>query len=271
MTEIDEDALAEAYERALAHEKAGRLDDAAAAYAEVLALNPADPGGVAVRLAAMGRGDAPAKAPAAYVATLFDQHAEVFDGILVDQLGYAVPMTMRERVQALGLGPFARMLDLGCGTGLSGEAMEDMAEHITGVDLAEGMIEIADEKDLFHDLYVADAELFLSQTTLAPWDLIAATDVLPYLGDAEVLFTGAANRLTPEGTFIFSTETESEAALAGRNWMVTPHHRYAHARSYVEATLAAAGLSVVDVTDIVVRHEMGAPIPGHLIIARKGA
>lgn len=271
MTDDQEEALAEAYERALTHEKAGQIDDAAAAYAEVLALNPADPGGAAVRLAAMGRGAVPDKAPAAYVATLFDQHAEVFDGILVDQLGYAVPMMMRERCQALGLGPFARMLDLGCGTGLSAEAMEDVATHITGVDLAEGMIEMSDEKELFHDLYVADAERFLADTDLPSWDLIAATDVLPYLGDAVALFTGAHTRLTPGGHFIFSTETESAEVLAGRNWIVTPHHRYAHDLSYIKATLAAAGLTLVEVTDIIVRHEMGAPINGHLVIAQRAA
>lgn len=269
MNDDVEEALAEAYEAALAHEKAGRLDEAAKAYREVLALNPADPGGAAVRLAAIGRGEVPDKAPAAYVATLFDQHAEVFDGILVDQLGYAVPMMVRERVQALGLGPFRRMLDLGCGTGLSAEALEDMAAHITGVDLAEGMIEIADEKELFHDLYVADAELFLAEIELDPWDLIAATDVLPYLGDAAPFFGAVARRLEPAGVFVFSTETESAATLNGRSWMVTPHHRYAHDRAYIERMLAAAGLSVTEITDIIVRHERGAPIPGHLVFATR--
>lgn len=269
MSDTNEDTLAEAYERALEHEKAGRLDEAARAYSEVLALNPADPGGAAVRLAAMGRGETPGKAPAAYVATLFDQHAEVFDGILVDQLGYAVPLMMRERCQALSLGPFARMLDLGCGTGLSAEAMEDVATHITGVDLAEGMIEMSDEKELFHDLYVADAERFLAETDLPPWDLIAATDVLPYLGDAQALFAGARARLVAGGHFVFSTETESATALAGRDWMITPHHRFAHSLSYVKTALSAAGLALVEVTDIIVRHEMGAPIGGHLVIARR--
>ena len=39
----------------------------------------------------MGRADAPERAPDAYVATLFDQNAEHFDDMLVEQLGYAVP------------------------------------------------------------------------------------------------------------------------------------------------------------------------------------
>ncbi|MGO8617686.1 S-adenosylmethionine-dependent methyltransferase, partial [Rhizobium ruizarguesonis] len=76
------------YNRALALEKAGDIDAAVAAYHEVLALDPASHGGAAVRIAAMGRGDTPVKAPDAYVETLFDQHAEVFEAVLVEQLGY---------------------------------------------------------------------------------------------------------------------------------------------------------------------------------------
>ena len=261
---MTDDALADAYNAGLVHEKAGRLDDAEAAYRQALALDPADPGGVAVRLAAMGRGDAPSQAPEAYVAMLFDQHAEVFDGILVDQLGYAVPMTTRERIQAKNLGPFDRMLDLGCGTGLAAVALEDMCGHMTGADLAQTMVDVSDDKDLYDDLYVAEATSFLLAAAEEDetWDLIVATDVLPYIGDAAPFLTAAAGRLTAKGILAFSTETLAD--LTG--WKVTPHHRYAHAKSYVEAEASSVGLTLIDVTDIVVRHEEGAPIPGHLYL-----
>ena len=97
---IDEKKLAKAYNRALALEKEGRLAEAAEAYREVLALDPEDHGGAEVRLAATGFGDTPLKAPGAYVETLFDQHADDFEDILVEQLGYCVPMTIRQRFQA---------------------------------------------------------------------------------------------------------------------------------------------------------------------------
>ena len=261
----DEDALAEAYERALSLEKAGD-PGAAAAWAEVLALDPADPGGAAVRLAALGAAPAPAKAPPAYVATLFDQHAEVFDGILVDQLEYGVPMLLRERFQALGLGPFGRMLDLGCGTGLAAEALEDMCGAMQGVDLAPGMIEIADEKELYERLFIGDAELFLTETAEV-WDLIVATDVLPYLGDARPFLTAAAARLAPGGLFAFSTETLP--AIGPEGWRVTPHHRFAHAPDWLDAELATAGFDAVDRKEIMVRREEGRPIDGHLYVARR--
>lgn len=265
MTESDEDALAEAYERALALEKAGD-PGAAAAWAGVLALDPTDPGGAAVRLAALGAAPAPAKAPAAYVATLFDQHAEVFDGILVDQLEYGVPMLLRERLQTLGLGPFGRMLDLGCGTGLAAEALEDMCGEMQGVDLAPGMIEIADEKELYVRLFVGDAELFLREAS-ETWDLIVATDVLPYLGEARPFLAAAAGQLAPGGLFAFSTETLP--GIGPEGWRVTPHHRFAHAPEWLDAALGAAGFAVLDLTEVMVRREQGRPIDGHLYVTRR--
>jgi 2-polyprenyl-6-hydroxyphenyl methylase/3-demethylubiquinone-9 3-methyltransferase len=265
---IDEDALAEAYNRALALEKAGDVDAAVKAYEEVLAIDPDDHGGAAIRIAAMGRGETPARAPDAYVETLFDQHAEVFEDVLVDQLGYHVPMLVRQRLQELKLGPFKRMLDLGCGTGLTGGTLRDLCRDMTGIDLSENMVEIAHEKDLYETLFVAEAEDFLEDNDEEPFDLITATDVLPYLGALEPLFFGAAENLTKGGLFIFSSETLPEATLEGRSYMVGPHQRFAHAESYVRERLASTGFELIEITDINVRMEDGRPTPGHLVIAR---
>ena len=84
-------------------------------------------------------------------------------GNLVEQLGYAVPALVRQRLQALELGPFKRMLDLGCGTGLTGGTLRDMVDDITGIDISENMVELAHEKDLYETLYVAEVEDFLEE------------------------------------------------------------------------------------------------------------
>ena len=265
---IDEEALAEAYNRALALEKAGDVDAAVKAYEDVLAIDPEDHGGAAVRIAAMGRGETPTKAPDAYVETLFDQHAEAFEDILVEQLGYAVPVLVRQRLQTLGLGPFKRMLDLGCGTGLTGGTLRDLVEDITGLDISENMVEIAHEKELYDTLYVAEVEDFLEDNDDEPFDLITATDVLPYLGALEPLLFGAAENMVPGGLLIFSSETLPDAVMAGRPYMVGPHQRFAHAQDYVLARLAETGFELVEITDINVRMQDGEPTPGHLFIAR---
>lgn len=266
MAKIDEEALAQAYNRALALEKAGDIDAAVEAYAEVLAIDPEDHGGAAVRIAAMGRGETPPKAPDAYVETLFDQHAEDFEDILVEQLGYAVPMMVRQRLQALSLGPFKRMLDLGCGTGLTGAALRDLADDITGIDISENMVEIAHEKDLYDTLYVAELEDFLEDNDDEPFDLVTATDVLPYLGALEPLFFGAAENMVAGGLLIFSSE--ALAKDAGDAFKVGPHQRFLHAESYIRARLDATGFDIVETTEINVRMQDGEPSPGHLVIAR---
>ncbi|KQV34728.1 MULTISPECIES: methyltransferase domain-containing protein [unclassified Rhizobium] len=268
MKKIDEEALAEAYNRALALEKSGDVDAAVKAYEEVLALDPEDHGGAAVRIASMGRGETPDKAPDAYVTTLFDQHAEVFEDVLVEQLQYHVPMMVRQRLQTLAANPFGKLLDLGCGTGLTGGALRDMADDITGVDLSENMVEIAHDKDVYDTLYVAEVVDYLEDNDDGPFDLITATDVLPYLGGLEGMFFGVAENMNPGGLFIFSSETLPEEALAGRTFMVGPHQRFAHSLSYIEKRLAEIGFEMVEVNDITVRLEEGQPIAGHLVIAR---
>ena len=266
MKKIDEEALAEAYNRALALEKAGDVDAAVAAYQEVLAIDPQDHGGAAVRIAALGRGEAPPKAPDAYVETLFDQHAESFEDILVEQLGYAVPVLVRQRLQELNLGSFKRMLDLGCGTGLTGGTLRDMVDDITGVDISENMGELAHVKDLYETLYGAEVEDFLEDNDDEPFDLITATDVLPYLGALEPLFFGAAENMVPGGIFIFSSETLP--ASDGRNYIVGPHQRFLHSEAYIRTRLAETGFDLVEVAEINVRMQDGQPSPGHLVIAR---
>jgi predicted TPR repeat methyltransferase len=269
MAKIDEEALAEAYNRALALEKAGDIDAAVKAYEEVLAIDPEDHGGASVRIAALGRGEAPPKAPEAYVETLFDQHADAFEDILVEQLGYSVPMMVRQRLQALNLGPFKRMLDLGCGTGLTGGTLRDMVDDITGIDISEKMVEIAHEKDLYETLYVAELEDFLEDNDDEAFDLVTATDVLPYLGALEPLFFGSAENMADGGIFVFSSETRPSDVMADRPFLVGPHQRFVHAEAYVRERLAATGFELIEVTDINVRMQDGEPSPGHLVIAKK--
>lgn len=267
---FDQEALAEAYNKALAFEKAGDFDAAAQAYRKVLEIDPEDHGGAAVRLASMGRGKVPSKAPDAYVTTLFDQHAEMFDTILVDQLGYDVPLQVREVLLEIDNEFQAeRMLDLGCGTGLSADALDDMAIHKTGVDISENMIEVAFEKGDYDALYVGEVVKFLENWNDGPWDLIVATDVLPYMGELEPFFAGVSQRLKSGGNFAFSSETQSAERLSDQDFIIGAFQRYAHAEHYVRRVLDEHAFKCVVCKRIVVRSEQGEPVPGHLYVARK--
>src|SRR5262249_10103023 len=159
---------------------------------------------------------------------------------------------VRQRIQALGLGPFKKMLDLGCGTGLTGGAMRDVVDDITGLDISENMVEIAHEKDLYETLYVAEAADYLEDNEDGPFDLVTATDVLPYLGFLEELFFGVADNTEAGGLFVFSSETLPDEMLQARDFMVGPHQRFAHAEAYVRKVLADAGFEVVEIGEITV-------------------
>jgi predicted TPR repeat methyltransferase len=271
--DTENEALAEAYNRGLERQKAGDLKAAETAFREALALDPLDTGGVSIRLAAIGAEPAPEKMPDAYVATLFDQHADVFDEILVDELGYCVPLLLREAIRRLDAGPFDRLLDLGCGTGLTGVALADCTVHRTGVDLSERIVELAYDREVYDDLYVGEAVEFLKEFeeddgSRPVWDLIAATDVFPYLGAVEGFLQGAAERLAPNGCLAFSTETLPEEMLGGRPYMVGPKNRFAQGEGYVRSALDTAGFDILAMEPITVRLEEGVAVPGHLVLAR---
>jgi predicted TPR repeat methyltransferase len=280
LSDHEYDRLSEAYNRALELEKAGRREDAARLYRICLEIDPQDRCGASVRLASLGFGDAPDKAPDAYIATLFDQHAEVFDDILTGDLGYAVPMQLAEILSADPDAHFARMLDLGCGTGLSGMTLGALCDHATGVDLSEKMVDQADERAVYDALFVNEAVHFLEEWQkarqesgggdYAPFDLVVATDVLPYIGALEPLFAGIAANANPGACFAFSSETMPDEAFAGKPWRVTPNQRFAHSAAYLKELLEKYGFARITAFEpITVRYEQGEPIPGWLVVAWK--
>ncbi|WP_226577051.1 class I SAM-dependent DNA methyltransferase [Acuticoccus sediminis] len=258
---VDEEALGTAYDAARAAEDAGDIEAATRLFRRCLEIDPDDHCGVVMRLAKYGAAT-PAAAPPSYVATLFGQHAEAFDAILVGDLGYDVPAIAR-RLAGPFVTPPARMLDLGCGTGLAGVAFADLAGEIVGVDLAEEMLEMTDARGIYGDLYVAEAVAFLEEWDEAPFDLVVATDVWPYLGDLTAFAGAAARCLVPGGLLVASTER----AEAG--WRVTQTQRFAHAPAYIHATHAASGLEVVAEEPVTVRLEEGVPVPGDLFVLKK--
>lgn len=269
-------SLADAYNEALAHEKAGRHAEAATLYRQCLVLDPDDRCGAAMRLASMGLDGAPDKAPDAYVATLFDQHAERFDDILTGELGYAVPMQAADWLTENRPGPYERLLDLGCGTGLSGMMLMELCAHATGVDISEKMVEEADARAAYDALYVNEAVHFLDEWARSndpghlPFDLIVATDVLPYIGALEPLFDGITANAADEARLVFSAETLPDLADGATDWRVTPHQRFAHSAAYLTAMCRRAGFDAIELLQpITVRMEQGAPIPGYLVVAAR--
>jgi predicted TPR repeat methyltransferase len=248
-----------------AREKLGDLDAAAHAFRETLVADPADAQGAMARLALIGRGDAPRALPQAYVARLFDDYAPRFDKHLTDNLGYRAPALIAEALSAVAPGRrFASLLDLGCGTGLTGEELRRGADRLTGVDLSAAMIAKARERGLYDRLVVDDAAAMLGREPTGVFELIVAADALVYIGDLAPLFAAVATALASDGLFAFSVET-----CDGDGFKLEPTMRFAHSRSYVEKTAREVGLRPLLVQPASTRREAGADAPGLICVFAK--
>jgi predicted TPR repeat methyltransferase len=245
-----------------AREKLGDFEAAARAFREALVADPADAQGAMARLALIGQGDAPGALPQAYVARLFDDYAPRFDKHLTDNLGYRAPALIAEALGAIASDRrFASALDLGCGTGLMGEALQGRIGHLTGVDLSAAMIAKARDRGIYDRLVVGDAAAMLGREPPGSADLIVAADALVYIGDLAPQFAAVVTALTADGLFAFSVET-----CEGDGSKLEPTMRFAHSRSYVETKAREVGLQPLLVRSASTRREAGADAPGLICV-----
>lgn len=89
------------------------------------------------------------------------------------------------------------ILDLGCGTGLSGSWLKDYARSLTGVDISENMVQLAKKKGLYDELHVDSLAPFLDRLNQKDqrYDLVVAADVLSYIGDLSDIIPKVLNIL----------------------------------------------------------------------------
>ncbi len=247
----------------------GDRDGAVAAFAAARDSDPQDYHGARLHLARLGSGEATPVMTETYVRRLFDQHAPDFDRALLDRLEYRGPELLRDAVaivsEALGRPmSFSNMLDLGCGTGLAGQAFRPYSARLTGVDLSPGMVEQACAKRLYDRLQAAELVEFVRAEGADSYDLVLAADVFVYVADLAPPLSGIARVLRPDGLLAFTVETHE-----GEGVRLAQTLRYAHSRDYVRRVLADGGLKPLRMSETSVRTEKGVPVPSLLVIATK--
>jgi predicted TPR repeat methyltransferase len=244
----------------------GRIAEAGEVYRQWMAAEPEHPTPRHMYAACTGQG-VPERAPDDYVEQAFDHFAASFESVLNERLHYQAPQLCAEML-ARHLPPPQQqfvMLDAGCGTGLCGPLMAPWAKLLAGVDLSRGMLDRAQTKGVYADLYKAELTEFL-RLSPGQWDVVLSADTLCYFGDLTEVVGVAAGSLKPGGTLIFTVEAlPGEAAQAHQ---IQPHGRYAHSRGHLIEALSRAGLSLLDLDDVILREEGGKPVNGHLVAAR---
>jgi len=243
----------------------GRRDEALASFREAVRLRP-DFAEAAYKLAALSGEQPPASAPAEYVAALFDSYAGEYDQHLTSTLQYRVPQALCALLAGqVPEGSGLDVLDLGCGTGLSGAALRGLARQLTGIDLSPRMLARARECGFYDRLIEGDIVQVLAGQG-ASFDLVVAADVFVYIGDLEAVVASAGQVLRPGGWLAFSVESLSEG-----EYRLQPTGRYAHAPAYIEALAQRHDFARVAEQVVTLRVEQGRPVAGQLQLWRRTA
>ncbi len=216
-------------------------------------------------------GENPASVPPQLLARLYAAMASTFDEHLTERLGYRIPALLAGELQAwfhefkLRTGRWPGVLDLGCGTGLFGQNVRAFASTLVGVDLSAAMLGKARARNIYDELIESELHAFLLRGNRKA-DLIAATDVLIYVGKLDALFVCISTHLNPAGIFAFSTESPGDLT---EDFRLESTGRYSHHAKYIDRLAAANGLEVIKRIDTAIRNEMAVPLSGNVFIMRK--
>jgi len=241
----------------------GKLEPAAACCRRVLEIDPAN--AAATHMLAALTGQTPESAPPQYVKDLFDGFAGKFDRELTQMLDYKTPALLRREFDKLAEKNAAprRVMDLGCGTGLSGLAFRPIAETLHGIDLAPKMIDKAREKSIYDDLQIGNFVERLNRED-ATYDLFTAADVFVYLGNLRPVFQAVEKSSCGGAYFVFSTEH----ADAG-DYVLRPTGRYAHSQNYIRSLAGEFGFAVETCAPAEIRKEQGKGVAGDIYILKR--
>ncbi|HCY87018.1 MAG TPA: methyltransferase [Desulfobacteraceae bacterium] len=231
-------------------------------YTEVLRLQPDNE--IANFMRHSIKGDKPPDAaPVEHVRSIFDQCAENFETILVEDLAYKTPERLFDLVRPC-LTEKMRILDLGCGTGLGAALYRPFAAHLTGVDVSAKMLEKALKKNIYDRLEMFD--VLKEWTFPEKFHLIYSSDVFVYFGNLDRIISSASAYLVSGGTLAFSVEELQDDAT---DYKLYPSGRYAHTQAYIDACLSRHGLRIKEIRRTDIRTQSGTPVKGLLIVAVK--
>jgi predicted TPR repeat methyltransferase len=236
---------------------AGEADRAGEIFNEIAAMESPFAARAVSKLSEVDAMRRASRAPPGYIRHLFDQFSSDYERKMLAELSYRAHHLLRDLADLVGAAAQGLdILDLGCGTGLAGEAFRDLAHRLDGVDLSPLMIERARDRGIYASLIIQDVEVALASP--GPfYDLILAADTLVYLGDLGAVFRGTRARLKKGGFFLFTVEKQP-----GEGFELGPKRRYRHSEAYLREEADRAGLEVMGLIDCLPRREAKSPVEG---------
>lgn len=247
-TDRDPDHFGAWYNLGLLKKQQGFLNIADECFAKAQAINP-DSEYVGFLRAAVNPALSPQCPPEGFVQDLFDRYAGYYDAQMSEGLDYQAPHHLYQLFKANvpTVSNSLTIVDLGCGTGLTGTLFRPEAKTLRGIDLSDRMLERAREKHIYDDLQQADLLEALSDFAPQSIDVFIAADVLGYIGVLKPIFEKIALALKPEGYWVFTIETGSNPVALSENI------RFTHSDEYIHELCEDFGLTIVAEKEIDLR------------------
>jgi len=158
-------------------------------------------------------------------------------------------------LDAAGAGPGTRLLDVGCGSGLTLVLAARRGAVPSGLDISPGLLAIARERQSAADLRQGDMESLPFGD--AAFDAVVGVNAFQFAGDPRRALREAARVVRPEGRVVaslFAAPERSQGTVLheAMNTLVPPegaddHAPYAlSAPGHLEAAMVSAGLCIAE-------------------------
>jgi predicted TPR repeat methyltransferase len=248
----------------------GKLDAAVVHFKSCLDIDPEDSLGTRLFLARLGIEPMPARASEAQLNKLYAERSQNWDCGKTYHGHELVATALRKQevIQKLDI------LDAGCGTGLVGMLVHDLANRLDGVDMSSTMLQKANEKGIYSQLDQGDMVSFMTNHPNS-YDAILCAATLIHFGDLLHAFDAAATSLKDDGVFVFTlfpndSELNSQDIAVAEDNGYANGGCYAHRSDYVRRVAEATGFAVdmID-TEIHEYDNKAMPIMGLIVVLRR--
>ncbi|MDI9349626.1 MAG: methyltransferase domain-containing protein [Candidatus Symbiobacter sp.] len=254
----------------MAARKLDMHDLAKARFMAGLALKPND--AVLLHFVSLGNQTTPKSLPDAFVAERYNQLAATYESELILRnirapgLIRSALIKIRPRISPDRPNPqkLSSVLDLGCGTGIIGIMVSDLTVLLKGVDLSGQMLNLAQSKGIYHELQHVSAQKILTDETRM-YEVITASGLMPYIGEAENFAAILYSRLQPNGVAIFDFESGEDSD----RYALNSSGLFLHHPDYIKLSLEKAGFEIAAFdSELLWRHD-GVDHMGYVVTAVK--
>ncbi len=195
--------------------------------------------------------------------SLFENYADHYDQHMLEALHYEAPKLLRSTIDKIVPNTKLTILDLGCGTGLTGMEFRDLATRLVGVDVSPKMLSVAESKHIYDQLI--EANINQLDNISEKFDLIVAADVFVYLGDLYSVFNCCHFLLKKECYFAFTVEALEDESI---NILLQKTGRFAHSKRYLEDLAKQFNFKICIIEKITLRKQDNSSILGYIIVCQ---